>query len=91
MNVVSFHCLFVPDSMTATPNWSEQGWVLLQLLLIFFSHAEESVCRKRGDPDNPQLSKEGDIMLGAVYPFHTSWKDRKETYMQKPLPLECIG
>ncbi|KAK2847351.1 hypothetical protein Q5P01_010350 [Channa striata] len=53
------------------------------------AHAEESVCRHRGDPENPQLSKDGDITLGGIFSFHYSWKDREETYTDKPLPLEC--
>uniref|UniRef100_A0A3B4VPN5 Olfactory receptor C family, j1 n=1 Tax=Seriola dumerili TaxID=41447 RepID=A0A3B4VPN5_SERDU len=51
--------------------------------------AEELVCRQRGDPENPQLSNDGDIMLGGIFSFHSSWKDRQDTYMHEPLPLEC--
>ncbi|KAF1394147.1 hypothetical protein PFLUV_G00023500 [Perca fluviatilis] len=76
--------------MPSTQRWPEQGWALLQLLLVAsFSQAEEPVCRQRGDPENPQLSKNGDIMLGGIFSFHTSWKARHDTYRQKPLPLEC--
>ncbi|KAE8295209.1 Extracellular calcium-sensing receptor [Larimichthys crocea] len=53
--------------------------------------AEEPVCRQRGDSENPQISKDGDIMLGGVFSFHSSWKERKDTYMQKPLPLQCTS
>uniref|UniRef100_A0A8C9Z6F8 Extracellular calcium-sensing receptor-like n=1 Tax=Sander lucioperca TaxID=283035 RepID=A0A8C9Z6F8_SANLU len=80
------------DSMPSTQRWPEQGWALLQLLLVAsFSQAEEPVCRQRGDPENPQLSKNGDIMLGGIFSFHTSWKARHDTYRQKPLPLECTS
>uniref|UniRef100_A0A3Q1K351 G-protein coupled receptors family 3 profile domain-containing protein n=1 Tax=Anabas testudineus TaxID=64144 RepID=A0A3Q1K351_ANATE len=44
-----------------------------------------------GDPENPQLFKNGDITLGGIFSFHSSWKDRKETYRDKPLPLECTS
>ncbi|XP_055370181.1 vomeronasal type-2 receptor 116-like [Betta splendens] len=50
---------------------------------------EELVCQHRGDPENPKLSKDGDIILGGVFPFYSSWKDRQETYINKPLPAEC--
>ncbi|XP_034723354.1 extracellular calcium-sensing receptor-like [Etheostoma cragini] len=30
-------------------------------------------------------------MLGGIFSFHTSWKDRQDTYRQKPLPLECTS
>lgn len=78
-----------PDSMPSTQKWPEQGWAFLQLLLVAcFSHSEE-ICKRRGDPENPQLSKNGDIILGGMFSFHSSWKDRKDNYMQKPLPLQC--
>ncbi|XP_044059205.1 extracellular calcium-sensing receptor-like isoform X2 [Siniperca chuatsi] len=80
------------DSMTFTQRWPEKGWALLQLLLVAsVSQAEELVCRRRGDPENPQLSKDGDIMLGGIFSFHSSWKDRQDTYMHKPLPLQCTS
>nr|XP_046246181.1 extracellular calcium-sensing receptor-like [Scatophagus argus] len=78
--------------MMSAQKWQEQGWALLQLLLVvFFSHAEEPVCRRRGDPENPQLSKDGDIMLGGIYNFHSTWRDRQGTYQHKPLPLQCTS
>ncbi|KAK2847356.1 hypothetical protein Q5P01_010355 [Channa striata] len=78
--------------MTSTQKKPEKGWALLQLLLIVsFSRAEESVCGHRGDPENSQLSKDGDIILGGIFSFHSSWRDREENYKHKPLPLECTS
>uniref|UniRef100_A0A7N6A4X4 G-protein coupled receptors family 3 profile domain-containing protein n=1 Tax=Anabas testudineus TaxID=64144 RepID=A0A7N6A4X4_ANATE len=59
--------------------------------LTSFSQAEEPVCRRRGDPEDPRLSKDGDIILGGIFSFHSNWKDRENTYTHKPLPLECIS
>uniref|UniRef100_A0A3Q1K224 G-protein coupled receptors family 3 profile domain-containing protein n=1 Tax=Anabas testudineus TaxID=64144 RepID=A0A3Q1K224_ANATE len=62
------------------------------LFLIYFFHplhAPNPMCQRRGDPENPQLSKDGDILLGGIFAFHGSWKNRKDTYQNKPLPLEC--
>uniref|UniRef100_A0A7N8XL11 Extracellular calcium-sensing receptor-like n=1 Tax=Mastacembelus armatus TaxID=205130 RepID=A0A7N8XL11_9TELE len=76
--------------MTSTQRWPDWGWELLQLLLIVsFSQAEELVCRQREDLKNPQLSNDGDIILGGIFSFHSSWKNRQDSYMYKPLPLEC--
>ncbi|XP_049431933.1 extracellular calcium-sensing receptor-like [Epinephelus fuscoguttatus] len=76
----------------STKRWPEKGWALLPLLLMaFFSQAEELVCRQRGDPENPQLSKDGDIILGGIFSFHSSWKTRQDNYMHKPLPLKCTS
>ncbi|KAM8768471.1 extracellular calcium-sensing receptor-like [Acanthopagrus schlegelii] len=78
--------------MTCTQRWPEQGWALLQLLLVVsVSQADEQVCRLRGDPAIPQLSKDGDIMLGGIFSFHSRWKNQQETYMHKPLPLQCTS
>uniref|UniRef100_A0A3Q3BJH9 Extracellular calcium-sensing receptor-like n=1 Tax=Kryptolebias marmoratus TaxID=37003 RepID=A0A3Q3BJH9_KRYMA len=65
--------------------------MMIMLLLVSFSQSEESLCRQRGDPEIPQLSKDGDILLGGIFYFHLSWKNRENTYTQKPLPLECIS
>uniref|UniRef100_A0A674NN54 G-protein coupled receptors family 3 profile domain-containing protein n=1 Tax=Takifugu rubripes TaxID=31033 RepID=A0A674NN54_TAKRU len=54
-------------------------------------HAEDRVCLQMGDPENPQLSKDGDIILGGIFSFHRSWINRRDTYMHKPLPLQCIS
>uniref|UniRef100_UPI0009B343C2 extracellular calcium-sensing receptor-like n=1 Tax=Monopterus albus TaxID=43700 RepID=UPI0009B343C2 len=78
--------------MASTQRWPGQGWALLQLLLLVsFSPAEELVCRQKGDPENPQIFKDGDIILGGIFSFHSSWKDRKDAYNDKPLPLECMS
>uniref|UniRef100_A0A3B5M9K8 G-protein coupled receptors family 3 profile domain-containing protein n=1 Tax=Xiphophorus couchianus TaxID=32473 RepID=A0A3B5M9K8_9TELE len=68
------------------------GWALLHLFLVTsFSQAEEQGCRLRGDPENPQLLLDGDILLGGLFSFHTSWKERENTYMEKPPPLQCTS
>ncbi|XP_041796740.1 extracellular calcium-sensing receptor-like [Chelmon rostratus] len=30
-------------------------------------------------------------MLGGMFFFHSRWKDRQDTYMNKPLPLQCTS
>uniref|UniRef100_A0A667YVD9 Extracellular calcium-sensing receptor-like n=1 Tax=Myripristis murdjan TaxID=586833 RepID=A0A667YVD9_9TELE len=62
-------------SIMSTQRWPEQGFALLQLLLVAsLSRAEEPVCRQRGEPEEPQLSKNGDIILGGIFSFHSSWR-----------------
>uniref|UniRef100_A0A7N9AS53 Extracellular calcium-sensing receptor-like n=1 Tax=Mastacembelus armatus TaxID=205130 RepID=A0A7N9AS53_9TELE len=52
--------------MMSTHRWPERGW------------AEEPVCRQRGDPENPQFSRDGIIILGGIFSFRSSWKDRQD-------------
>uniref|UniRef100_A0A3Q2CJF6 Extracellular calcium-sensing receptor-like n=1 Tax=Cyprinodon variegatus TaxID=28743 RepID=A0A3Q2CJF6_CYPVA len=59
------------------------GSALLQLLiLVTFSNSETPLCRQIGDPEIPQLYKDGDIVLGGIFYFHSSWKNREELYKQ---------
>ncbi|KAM8854554.1 uncharacterized protein ACB058_010641 [Synchiropus picturatus] len=30
-------------------------------------------------------------MLGAIFSFHSSWRDRQDNYTHKPQPLQCIS
>uniref|UniRef100_A0A8C5FD82 G-protein coupled receptors family 3 profile domain-containing protein n=1 Tax=Gadus morhua TaxID=8049 RepID=A0A8C5FD82_GADMO len=43
-----------------------------------------------GEPEEPQLFKTGDIILGGIFSFHSSYKTVESTYMHRPLPLQCI-
>lgn len=87
---MSLSGLVLSVSIMLTQSWLEQGWALLQLLLVVsVSHADESVCKRRGDHEYPQLSKDGDIMLGGIFYFHSSWKHREDAYMHKPFQLQC--
>ncbi|XP_063763077.1 extracellular calcium-sensing receptor-like [Eleginops maclovinus] len=61
------------------------------LFYVIHTEAEETVCTQRGDPEIPQMFKDGDIMLGGIFSFHSSWKNRRDTYMDKPLPLQCTS
>ncbi|XP_047248174.1 extracellular calcium-sensing receptor-like [Girardinichthys multiradiatus] len=59
--------------------------------MVSFSQTEELLCRQLGDPEIPQLYKDGDIKLGGIFYFHSSWKNVENTYEQKPTPLQCIS
>ncbi|CAL8353002.1 unnamed protein product [Lota lota] len=78
--------------MLSTQRWSEQGLALLQLLLVAsFSKAEERGCILMGEPEEPQLFKTGDIILGGIFSFHGNWKTVELTYAHRPLPLQCTS
>uniref|UniRef100_A0A8C6KAV1 G-protein coupled receptors family 3 profile domain-containing protein n=1 Tax=Nothobranchius furzeri TaxID=105023 RepID=A0A8C6KAV1_NOTFU len=61
------------------------------LLMVSLTHNEELDCRQIGDTEKPQLVKEGDIILGGLFSFHNNWKEKRETYSFKPLPLQCTS
>ena len=83
--------LAILDAMMSPQTQPEKGLALLHLLLVIsFSQTQESVCRRRGDPENPVLSKDGDIMLGGFFDFHRMWKVTQDTYLHKPKPVQCI-
>uniref|UniRef100_A0A8C6KAF3 G-protein coupled receptors family 3 profile domain-containing protein n=1 Tax=Nothobranchius furzeri TaxID=105023 RepID=A0A8C6KAF3_NOTFU len=68
------------------------GWALLHVLLVSsVAVADEHTCKQIGDIENPQLLKDGDIVLGGLFSFHTNWKEIKENFMEKPKPLQCIS
>uniref|UniRef100_A0A8C5AIK4 G-protein coupled receptors family 3 profile domain-containing protein n=1 Tax=Gadus morhua TaxID=8049 RepID=A0A8C5AIK4_GADMO len=76
--------------MLSTQRWSEQGLALLQLLLVAsFSKSEEQVCSLMGEPEEPQLFKTGDVILGGIFSFQSNWKTVELTYAHRPLPLQC--
>ncbi|XP_036392200.1 extracellular calcium-sensing receptor-like [Megalops cyprinoides] len=53
--------------------------------------AEDPVCKLLGEPEHPQLSKDGDIMIGGIFSFYSSWEDRELSYTEVPQPLQCTN
>ncbi|XP_048837861.1 extracellular calcium-sensing receptor-like [Brienomyrus brachyistius] len=52
------------------------------------SRKDEPSCHLWGEPQTPQLQKDGDIMIGGVFSFHNNW-ERELLYSQAPPPLKC--
>uniref|UniRef100_A0A8C6NHT3 G-protein coupled receptors family 3 profile domain-containing protein n=1 Tax=Nothobranchius furzeri TaxID=105023 RepID=A0A8C6NHT3_NOTFU len=53
--------------------WKRLGqcFVLIKLqLLVSYSQTEDMLCSRIGDPEVPQLSRDGDIMLAGFFYFH---------------------
>ncbi|XP_036441654.1 extracellular calcium-sensing receptor-like [Colossoma macropomum] len=68
----------------------ESLFTLLQVLMaiISFSGANET-CSLQGEIEYPQLSKDGDIIVGGIFPFHNNWEITDLSYVAKPHPLKC--
>ncbi|XP_065134748.2 extracellular calcium-sensing receptor-like [Paramisgurnus dabryanus] len=61
------------------------------MAIMTFSKANETVCHLRGEPTYPKLGKDGDIIIGGVFSFHSSWEVRQLAYTVSPPPLKCIN
>ncbi|XP_049339705.1 extracellular calcium-sensing receptor-like isoform X4 [Astyanax mexicanus] len=48
-----------------------------------------AICSLQGDSAFPQLSKDGDIIVGGIFPLHSSWENPDLSYVVKPPPLKC--
>uniref|UniRef100_A0A8C4ZJ94 G-protein coupled receptors family 3 profile domain-containing protein n=1 Tax=Gadus morhua TaxID=8049 RepID=A0A8C4ZJ94_GADMO len=44
-----------------------------------------------GEPEEPQLFKTGDVILGGIFSFQSNWKTVELTYAHRPLPLQCTS
>nr|XP_009291964.2 extracellular calcium-sensing receptor-like [Danio rerio] len=61
------------------------------IAIMTFSKANETTCTLQGEPVLPELWKDGDIIVGGVFSFHSSWEVRQLTYTFVPPPLKCIS
>ncbi|XP_037395793.1 extracellular calcium-sensing receptor-like [Pygocentrus nattereri] len=61
------------------------------MAIINFSGTNGTFCNLQGDPVYPQLSRDGDMIIGGIFPFHRSWEIMEVSYMVKPSPLICMS
>ncbi|XP_035381009.1 extracellular calcium-sensing receptor-like [Electrophorus electricus] len=71
----------------------EPAFALLHLVMtiISFSKSNGNTCSLRGESVCPQLSKDGDIIVGGIFSFHSSWEITDLSYLVKPPPLKCMS
>ncbi|XP_076853600.1 extracellular calcium-sensing receptor-like [Brachyhypopomus gauderio] len=71
----------------------EPVFVLLHVVMaiINFSRGNWTACTLRGESAYPQLSKDGDIIVGGIFPFHSRWEITDSSYLVKPPPLKCMS
>ncbi|KPP58248.1 extracellular calcium-sensing receptor-like, partial [Scleropages formosus] len=50
--------------------------------------ADNLLCRQWGRSESPKLLKDGDIMLGGIFSFHSNW-ERELSFENSPPPLKC--
>uniref|UniRef100_A0A3B1JCK1 Extracellular calcium-sensing receptor-like n=1 Tax=Astyanax mexicanus TaxID=7994 RepID=A0A3B1JCK1_ASTMX len=61
------------------------------MAILNFSRTNGTFCSLQGEPVYPQLSKEGDIMVGAILPFHSGWEITDLSYSVRPPPVKCTS
>ncbi|KAL7879153.1 hypothetical protein AOLI_G00101270, partial [Acnodon oligacanthus] len=61
------------------------------MAIINFSRINGTFCTLRGELLYPQLSKEGDIIVGGILPFHSRWEVTDLSYLVKPPPAKCMS
>ncbi|XP_076851101.1 extracellular calcium-sensing receptor-like [Brachyhypopomus gauderio] len=71
----------------------EPAFVLLHVVMaiINFSRGNGTACTLRGESAYPQLSKDGDIIVGGIFPFHSGWEITDFSYLVTPPTLKCMS
>ncbi|XP_058244170.1 extracellular calcium-sensing receptor-like [Hemibagrus wyckioides] len=71
----------------------EPLFTLLHVLIAVFnfSRANETICSLYGEPAYPHLWKDGDIIVGAIFPFYSNWEISDLSYSVMPPPVKCTS
>uniref|UniRef100_A0AAY5ERI2 G-protein coupled receptors family 3 profile domain-containing protein n=1 Tax=Electrophorus electricus TaxID=8005 RepID=A0AAY5ERI2_ELEEL len=67
------------------------GLLNVLMAIMNFSRANATACTLQGESAYPQLSKDGDIVVGGIFPFHSRWDIIDLSYLVKPIPLKCMS
>ncbi|GAA6103072.1 extracellular calcium-sensing receptor-like [Tachysurus ichikawai] len=71
----------------------ESIFILLHMVMaiINFTKGNGTTCILQSQPAYPQLWKDGDIVVGGLFPFHSNWKTTDLTYEVMPQTMKCNG
>uniref|UniRef100_A0A4W4FXF0 G-protein coupled receptors family 3 profile domain-containing protein n=1 Tax=Electrophorus electricus TaxID=8005 RepID=A0A4W4FXF0_ELEEL len=61
------------------------------IAIINFSKSNGTACILQGESAYPQLSKDGDIIVGGIFSFHGSWEITDSSYVVPPPPVKCTS
>ncbi|XP_053479630.1 extracellular calcium-sensing receptor-like [Ictalurus furcatus] len=64
--------------------------MLYLVLFLSFSLTEGENCHILENPSYPLLSKDGDVIIGAIFSIHGGTQMQSLPYTEKPQPLICI-
>uniref|UniRef100_A0A8C4RT66 Extracellular calcium-sensing receptor-like n=1 Tax=Erpetoichthys calabaricus TaxID=27687 RepID=A0A8C4RT66_ERPCA len=63
--------------------------VLHVLLFALLTRAKEPVCSLQGKQVIPQLAKDGDVIIGGIFSFHSSWNGKLSLFETIPEDMQC--
>ncbi|KAM9481502.1 extracellular calcium-sensing receptor-like [Clarias gariepinus] len=71
----------------------ESIFTLLNIIIAIANscRAQEKTCSIHGEPTYPQLWKNGDIILGGIFPFHNKWEIAQSSYSVVPPSMNCTS
>ncbi|XP_053479638.1 extracellular calcium-sensing receptor-like [Ictalurus furcatus] len=61
------------------------------MAIINFSGGNGTTCILQGEPAYPQIWKDGDIIVGAAFPFHSNWEITDLSYLVMPQQMKCVS
>ncbi|XP_058244050.1 extracellular calcium-sensing receptor-like [Hemibagrus wyckioides] len=61
------------------------------IAIINVSRANETACILRGEHAYPYFWKNGDIMVGGIFPFYSSWEFADVSFSVMPPPIKCTS
>lgn len=64
--------------------------MLFLVIILSLSLARGENCLILENPAYPLLSKDGDVIIGAVFSIHSGTQMQSLPYIEKPQPLICI-
>lgn len=67
------------------------GLLLLLYYSVVFCNALDNRCWTLGDFNSPVLEKDGDIVIGGLFPVHYIAPETDHNYSEQPQHQECSG
>lgn len=60
------------------------------LLMVFLSQAQEPVCMLYGHIEQPELERDGDLIMGGIFSFRTGQDGYVDMFRTMPEVRPCI-
>lgn len=60
-------------------------------LLFIQVRAADPPCRLLSLSNPPQLSKDGDVVIGGIFSFHAKWDQTTHVFMSAPAQPKCMS